>query len=474
MMDVKIIKELGRNVSVLYLEDEEAIRKQMGDIFKALFKSVTCTSNGQMGITLFKKDKYDLVITDIQMPLKNGLEVAKEIKAMSPHTPVIVVTAYSNANLFISSIETGVDRYILKPISIPNLYGSLQSVLEAMHNKRKAEELHRKVLLEEINEAATDVIQKLADAFPTPTVAFCGKKLKFANEAFVDMFGEDSMLALRDGKEFGDFFEQKAGYIGSPEKADKEDYQKNKAVLSIDGKKQIVMIARRNIKIIKEKISIFTISNITKMEYQKRKNETYAELLEEILFSRFKSVAPRSEAAPLNNESNYLYLSQEEKDVLRKSRSVKYTAQEYTKELPDKLIEEMEELGELDSEWKELLLDFEDDGAWIKIEKISAIVDKYAKAVHSLIEFEDLSFALSSLHKVLKDVQQTEFNRRIVVLFLDTIRQDLKEWREKIFIKNNAADIHYLDSSLFSSCIQLQLKLGGNQIEDTGEDLELF
>ena len=94
------------------------------------------------------------------------------------------------------------------------------------------------------------------------------------------------------------------------------------------------------------------------------------------------------------------------------------------KELPDKLIEEMEELGELDSEWKELLLDFEDDGAWIKIEKISAIVDKYAKAVHSLIEFEDLSFALSSLHKVLKDVQQTEFNRRIVVLFLDTIRQD--------------------------------------------------
>ena len=147
MMDVKIIKELGRNVSVLYLEDEEAIRKQMGDIFKALFKSVTCASNGQMGITLFKKDKYDLVITDIQMPLKNGLEVAKEIKAMRPHTPVIVVTAYSNANLFISSIETGVDRYILKPISIPNLYGSLQSVLEAMHNKRKAEELHRKVLL---------------------------------------------------------------------------------------------------------------------------------------------------------------------------------------------------------------------------------------------------------------------------------------------------------------------------------------
>ncbi len=120
MMDVKIIKELGRNVSVLYLEDEEAIRKQMGDIFKALFKSVTCASNGQMGITLFKKDKYDLVITDIQMPLKNGLEVAKEIKAMSPHTPVIVVTAYSNANLFISCQVPSYNPPHNSPANIPS------------------------------------------------------------------------------------------------------------------------------------------------------------------------------------------------------------------------------------------------------------------------------------------------------------------------------------------------------------------
>lgn len=487
-MEVKILKELGRELNVLYMEDEGMIRQQMEDILKNLFKSVTSASNGEAGVELFKKENYDIVITDIQMPIKNGLEAAREIKEISPHTPIVVTTAYSDAKLFLTSIEIGIDRYILKPISVPNLFGSLQAVAEGIHNKKKAEELNRKMLLEEINEAASDLAQRLADAFPTPSVAFSGNKLKFANEVFAELFGEENLKKLQSGsKNLNSFIEEKDGFLCNVNEINKDDTQANRAIININGKKHIFLVAKREITILNEKVEIFTLSNITKIEYQKRKNQGYAELLEEILFSRYKMSAKAQpcqsaksdacETKTQHEQGDYLYLSQEEKEILRKSHTTKYTSEEYLRELNSGLIDEVEELGELEYEWKELVSDFEDSGNWMSVEKISSILQRYSKTIASLIEFEDLAFALSSLSKVLSDAQPTESNRKVLLLFLDTLRMDLSDWRNKIFIQKSARDIHYLDSSLFSSCLQLQLKLGGTEAEVSDDDddgLELF
>lgn len=486
-MEIKRLKELGGELSVLYMEDESMIRQQMEDILKNLFKSVTTAVNGQEGVELFMKGRYDIVITDIQMPLKNGLEAAREIKAISPDTPIVVTTAYSDSNLFLTSIELGIDRYILKPISVPNLFGSLQSVTEALINKRKAEELKRKILLEEINEAAADVAKKLADAFPTPSVAFSAGKLKFANEAFAELFKEENLKALQSGtRTLNSFFEIEDGFLTCVDDIS-DDSQSNRAIIKINEKRHIFLVAKREITILKEKIEIYTLSDITKIEYQKRKNQGYAEILEEILFSRYKRTVIQqsvpntieAEATP-SQQSNtiepkdYLYLSPEEKEILRRTHTNKYTATEYTSALDEGLIDEVEELGELEGEWRELMCDFEESGSWIVVEKISAIIQKYAKTIASLIEFEDLSYALNSLLKVLADVEHNDANKRVLLLFLDTIRMDLCDWRDKIFIQKTANDIHYLDSSLFSSCLQLQLKLGSAAVETDENDLELF
>lgn len=481
-MEIKVLKELGKDLNVLYMEDEGMIRQQMEDILKNLFKSVTTAPNGQIGVDLFMKNQYDIVITDIQMPVKNGLEAAKEIKAVSPHTPIVVTTAYSDSNLFLTSIELGIDRYILKPISVPNLFGSLQAVAEALINKKKAEELHRKMLLEEINNTASDVAQRLADAFPVPSVAFSGSKLKFANEAFAELFGEENLKALQSGaKNLSSFMEARDGFLECIDDINQDDHQANRAIIKINDKKHIFLIAKREISILDEKMEIYTLSNITKIEYQKRKNQGYAELLEEILFSRYKRTViaqTTPEAAIQKIESSepkdYLYLSQEEKDVLRRSHTNKYTAIEYTADLDEEITDELDELGELEGEWRESVCDFEETGNWLKIENISAIIQRYARTIGTLIEFEDLSYALASLSKVLTDIEPSESNRRVLLLFLDTIRIDLCDWRSKIFVQKSAKDIHYLDSSLFSSCLQLQLKMGAANIEVDDNDLELF
>lgn len=486
-MEARRLKELGKELNVLYMEDEEIIREQMSDILRNLFKSVTSAPNGDEGLKLFKSGSYDLVVTDIQMPIKNGLEAAKEIKQISPNTPIVVTTAYSDAKLFLTSIEIGIDRYILKPISLPNLFGSLQAVSEAILNRKKAEELNKKILLEEINQATSDVTQKLADAFPTPSVAFSGDKLKFANEAFAELFGEKNLRELQNGsKNIDSFIEQKDGFVSKVDELKNDDIQSNKTLINISGKKHIFLVAKREIVILGEKVEIFTLSNITKIEYQKRKNEGYAELLEEILFSRYKTSSQntlKNTAKQTDNTSSghkepngHLYLSQEEMDILRKSHTTKYTSQEYLKELDGETVDEVEELAELEYEWKELVGDFEYSKDWNAVEKISSILQKYSKTISTLIEFEDLAFALDSLAKVLMDAERTEASRNMLLLFLDTLRLDLSDWRNKIFIQKSAKDIHYLDSSLFSSCLQLQLKLGvsGGDAVDGDDELELF
>jgi YesN/AraC family two-component response regulator len=487
-MEIKTLKELAKNLTVLYMEDEAMIRQQMEDILKNIFKSVTAVTNGQEGVDAFIKTDFDIVVTDIQMPQKNGLDAAREIKAISPHTPIVVTTAYSDINLFLTSIEIGVDRYILKPISVPNLFGSLQAACEGIINRQKAEELNKKKLLEEINQASADIAQKLADVFPNPAIALSNKKLKFVNEAFAELLGEENLKTIKSGeKNLSNFFEQRDGFLRDMDSIDENDYSANRAIIKTKGKKQIFLIAKKKITIADEQLDIYTLSNITKIEYQKLKNQNYAELLEEILFTRYKQVisAPaepkiearqESKSAPAPKTTEYLYLSEEEKEILRKSHQKKYSAIEYIAELDQSLIDEIDEFEELEREWSELISDFDDSANWVAVEKIAKIIQKYSKTIASLIEFEDLSYALNYLAKVLIDTQPNEENRRVLLLFLDNIRMDLCDWRDRIFIKKNTSDIHYLDSSLFSSCLQLQLKLGNPSVSvpDDDNDLELF
>ena len=79
--------------------------------------------NGQEGLELFKKyeSEIDLIITDVNMPILNGLDMVKEIKKINLNIPIIVATAFSNKEYLLEAIDIGVDKYVLKPIDIAKL-----------------------------------------------------------------------------------------------------------------------------------------------------------------------------------------------------------------------------------------------------------------------------------------------------------------------------------------------------------------
>lgn len=112
-----------KNITILYAEDEAALREITLNILKGFTKKQFVAENGAQGLELFKQNEseIDLIITDVNMPIMNGLEMIREIKRINPNIPIIVATAFSNTEYLLEAIDIGVDKYVLKPIDMKKL-----------------------------------------------------------------------------------------------------------------------------------------------------------------------------------------------------------------------------------------------------------------------------------------------------------------------------------------------------------------
>lgn len=117
--DISRLKE----ITVLYCEDEEYLRDITKGILESFTKKQFICKDGEEGLAVFKDNQHliDLIITDVNMPNMNGLEMAKEIKRINPNMPIVVATAFSNSEYLLEAIDLGVDKYVLKPINVKKL-----------------------------------------------------------------------------------------------------------------------------------------------------------------------------------------------------------------------------------------------------------------------------------------------------------------------------------------------------------------
>jgi len=137
MSDIKNLQHLAVGFSVLYVEDNDALRENAAKLLKKFFKTVHVGADGQEGIELFKKYKPLIVITDIKMPKIDGMELAKRIKHISPDTKVIIMSAFDEKDYLYKAIEIGVFRFIKKPVNIAELTSILQEVIHTIEHERQ-------------------------------------------------------------------------------------------------------------------------------------------------------------------------------------------------------------------------------------------------------------------------------------------------------------------------------------------------
>jgi PAS domain S-box-containing protein len=117
-------------VSILVVDDEEAIRQNLYDILTLEGHHVALASGGGEGIQTFKEGDFDLVLTDLGMPEVSGWQVAKAIKQINPKTPVVIITGWG-ATLDKQKVrESGIDLQISKPFRIHQLLEMVSAGLE--------------------------------------------------------------------------------------------------------------------------------------------------------------------------------------------------------------------------------------------------------------------------------------------------------------------------------------------------------
>lgn len=127
-MDEELLEQF-KNYSVLCVEDESGIRKRLVNTLKYYFDDVIEASNGEDGYDLYLEYKPNIILSDIEMPSKNGVELIKKIRSEDNDTIVIMVTAYSNEEYLLDLINLNINHYILKPINSENLLSGIINAL---------------------------------------------------------------------------------------------------------------------------------------------------------------------------------------------------------------------------------------------------------------------------------------------------------------------------------------------------------
>lgn len=340
------------------------------------------------------------------------------------------------------------------------------------------------------------------DASPNPVIVFDGELVQFANSNFLKLLGKEEGELC--GKTFNleSVFEQREGFLSALGSMH-EDYKNNKVSIKVEqGRRIFYLIESEVFSANGRKLKMYTFNDITVNEYQKLKIQHYSGRLEDFIKKVQKKSrivyeekkieerilepkAPQEEAVEKEDvpvEKEKRELSKDEFNVLKASRDGKeISAVEYAStEVDSYVLEEIQELDEIENEINDEIENYSESKDVKELQSISERFLKYSSIMNNLFEFRDLSFAISSLAELLGTIlpdQLDETKQRKTTMFLTNLLLDLSGWRKTIFVDQTARDIHYLDSSLFSAILQLELVINENQevsSDDDDDDFELF
>ena len=143
------------DITVLFVEDEDVLRAIYERILEKYVARLHVAENGKEGLALFREHKPDLIITDIQMPVMDGLEMIEYIRKEDRVVRLVILSAYGEAEYFMDAIKIGVNSFLIKPVETKKLISLIQELSKGILLERelKDQELKR--------EKAEDNLKKL-------------------------------------------------------------------------------------------------------------------------------------------------------------------------------------------------------------------------------------------------------------------------------------------------------------------------
>lgn len=188
-----------KTLTVLYVEDDVDVRDQLAEYLRRRVARLLIASHGAEGLEVYRQEKPDLIVTDILMPVMDGLDMAREIRKIDFGVPIIVTTAFEQSNYLLRSIEVGVDKYVTKPINTELLYENLLKCTERLQT------------IEQLRLAAKVFENSVEAILITDTT----NTLRWVNRAFTETTGysQEEVIGknpkiLSSGKQDSEFYQQ--------------------------------------------------------------------------------------------------------------------------------------------------------------------------------------------------------------------------------------------------------------------------
>jgi len=128
---------------ILVIDDEDSIREYLSMMLEREGYEVLAASDGKKAVKLSKRDSFDAVITDIQLPGMTGIEILGSFKESDPTVPIIIVTGHASQESAIEALNLGAFYYLLKPVSNEELKQVVRNALEVKQLRTEKDDLER-------------------------------------------------------------------------------------------------------------------------------------------------------------------------------------------------------------------------------------------------------------------------------------------------------------------------------------------
>ena len=141
MINSNEITSYTKQMTILFVEDHDELRAETTDILKKFFKTIYSCSNGQEALNQYisyekeNSSTYDIILSDIRMPIMDGIDLTKNIYKINPEQIIIILSAYDDTKYLLSLINMGIEQFIKKPIDYQELLATFLNASKKIMQK---------------------------------------------------------------------------------------------------------------------------------------------------------------------------------------------------------------------------------------------------------------------------------------------------------------------------------------------------
>lgn len=135
-MQKELLEKL-KGLTILYAEDEVGIRENIADSLGYYVKEVFQASNGEEAFLIYEEKNPDIILSDIHMPILNGIDFVKKVRTTNRNIPIVMITAHTDKKYLLDAVELHMEKYIVKPIELEVLFSALEECVKIISSNKK-------------------------------------------------------------------------------------------------------------------------------------------------------------------------------------------------------------------------------------------------------------------------------------------------------------------------------------------------